>query len=347
MLSLIHRLRRRGGRLPRRKYGRLGVTTVFAVIALAVIFIAGWLLDRRGTNEDEERVAELARNANTDPVTAIANAARANRIVFLSDIHPSGAAKRLAADAIEKIVATSGLDLLVLEVGSDMQPVIDQYLNQTEEDASILVTNGRTIREPGTATRDYLEIYRSVWKLNQKLGADQRIQIVAADLPGWPPARSLAPANAARKAAERDAHMQKQIQDFVNLNPRARVLVFMTGFHALKSASGELQTGGTAPVQIAWLAGRMHRSAPDEVYSFIVDAPGSGTSTDIANYAGTKFDEILQRSGVDRTFVTPVTAELDAIRQPLVIKRTPGLTFEIVPRDYRLGEVADAYIHLK
>ena len=346
MLKFLKRLTR-GRTLRRRKYGRLGVTTVFAAIALAVIFIAGWLLDRRGTNDDEDRVARVARDADTDVVTAIANAARANRIVFLSDIHASAATKRLAADAIEKIVATAGLDLLVLEVGSDLQPVIDQYLNQAQEDASILMTNGRAIREPGSATRDYLDIYRTVWKLNQKLGADQRIQIVAADLPGWPPTRSLAPSEAARKAAERDAHMQKQIQDFISLNPRARVLVFMTGFHTLKRGMGELQTGGTTPVQIAWLAGRMERAAPEEIYTFIVDAPGTGTSTDIANYSGTKIDEILQRSGVNKTLVSPITSEFNAIRQPLLIRRTPGLTFEITPRDYRLSEVADAYIHLR
>ena len=345
MLRLFKHLRRSS--LPRRKYGRLGVTTVFAAIALVVILIAGWLIDRRGTNEDEDRIARIARDAEGDPVTAIADASRANRIVFLSDVHPSGATKRLAANAIERISATSGLDLLVLEVGSDLQPIIDQYLDLQEEDVSMLLRNGRALREPGSATRDFLEIYRTVWKLNKKLGADQRIQIIAADLPGWPPARSLAPAEAARKAAERDAHMQKQILDFIGLNPSARVLVFMTGFHSLKSGYGELQTGGTTPVQIAWLASRMIKSAPEDVYSFIVDAPGSGASTDITNYAGTKIGEILQRSGVNKQLVTRVTAEFDAIRQPLVIKKTPGLTFEITPRDYRLGEVADAYIQLK
>jgi hypothetical protein len=332
---------------PRQTYGRLGVTSLFAGVALIVILIAGWLLDRRGANAGEERLAEVARTANNDPVTAIANASRANRIVFLSDIHASGATKRLAAAAIEKIVATSGLDILALEVGSDQQIVIDQYLEQIPEDASILLTNGRTVREPGAATRAYLEIYRAVWKLNQKLGADQRIQILAADLPGWPPTRSLPPAEAARKAAEREAHMQKRIQDMMNLNPGARTLVFMTGFHTLKGGWGELQTGGTAPVEIAWLGTRMVRAAPEEVYTFLVDAPGSGRSTDIINYSGTSVAGILQRNGVNRTFVTRLGSEFDVARQPLIIRKTPGLSFEISPRDYKLRDVADAYVHLR
>jgi hypothetical protein len=333
--------------MPRRKYGRLGVTGVFAAVALLVILIAGWLIDRRSSNETEAAVTEVAKRADTDVVGAIATAARAHRIVMLSDIHSSAATKRLAAQAIEKVAATSGLDILALEVDADMQPIIDQYLDVTPEDAAILVNNGRTLREPGSATRDYLDIYRAVWKLNQKLGADQRIQIIAADLNGWPPARPISPADRARKSAEREAFMQKRIQDMLSLNPRGRVMVFMTGFHSLKGGNGSIQTGGSTPVQVAWLGSRLSNAAPEEVYSFIVDAPASGTTTDVTAYGGTRIDGILARYGGDRTFVSRITSEMDAIKQPLTIRKSPGLSFEITPRDYKLSDVADAYIHLK
>lgn len=341
------KLLKRRSYMPRRKLGRLGVTGMFAAAALVIILVAGWLIDRRGSSEDESAIAELGREASGDPIAAIVTAARAHRYVILSDIHASAATKRLAAQAVEQVAATSGLDALVVEVGSDLQPVIDRYLEITPEDASILVTNGRTLREPGPATRAYLDIYRTVWKLNQKLGADQRIQIVAADLDQWPPAGAISPAERAAKSAERDAHMQKQIQDVVSLNPRARLMIFMTGFHALKDGTGELQTGGSTPVQIAWLGSRLDKIWPDEVYSFLVDAPASGTSTDVTEYLGTSFKTTLQRNGVSRTFVTPVSNELDAVRRPLVIRKSPGLSFEIMPRDYKLSDVADAYIHVK
>ena len=346
MWTRLNLIRRRSI-LPRQKYGRMGVTSVFAAAALIIMLIAGWLIETQASNDDETALLELARKADHDAVTAVANAARANRITILSDIHESGATKRLAAQAIEKIAATSGLDVLVLEVGSDLQPVIDRYLNVAPEDAALLVTNERTLREPGPASRAYLDIYRTVWKLNAELGADRRIQIVAADLPGWPPARPLAPAEAARKSAERDAHMQKRIQDVVGLNPGARVLVFMTGFHALKSGMGQIQTGGTAPVQIAWLGSRLAKQAPEEVYSFLVDAPASIGTPDITGYSGTALSEILQQKGIGRTFVTPITNEFDVFRRPLVTRKSPGLSFEIVPRDYRLSHVADAYIYLR
>lgn len=337
----------RSSLLPRPKYGRMGVTSAFAAVALVVMLIAGWLIEGKASNEAETAIAELAKNADGDPVAAIANAARANRIVILSDIHESAAAKRLAAQAIERIVATSGLDVLVLEVGSDLQPIIDRYLEMTPEDAALLVTNERTLREPGPATRDYLEIYRTVWKLNEKLGPDQRIRIVAADLSGWPPARPLAPAEAARKAAEREAYMQRRINHVIDLNPGARVLVFMNGFHSLKSGTGEVQTGGTAPVQIEWLGERLLSQAPEEVYTFLVDAPTSARSGDVIAYSGTVIPEILRRNGVNRTFVTHVGSEFEAVKRPLITRKSPGVNFEILPRDYRLGDVADGYIHLR
>jgi hypothetical protein len=55
----------------------------------------------------------------------------------------------------------------------------------------------------------------------------------------------------------------------------------------------------------------------------------------------------VKRNGVNRSFVTPITAEFDAIRRPLITRKSPGLSFEITPRDYRLSTLADAYIFLR
>lgn len=337
----------RRGLLPPPKYGRTVVTTAFAAVALLLILFAGWLIDRRGASEAETRLADLARTGSDDPAADIAAAVRANRMVFLSDIHASTATKRLAALAIERTAATTGLDVLVLEVASDMQPVIDRYLQSSPEDASILVTNEKAIRAPGAATRAYLDIYRTVWRLNEKLGADQRIHILAADLEGWPPARPLSPADLARRSAEREAHMQERIQSMFDRQPGARTLIFMTGFHALKSGEGVLQSSGATPVQIAWLASRLTQRSPEEVYSFLVDAPASGGGGDVTTYLGTKIGGILQRSGVNRIVSMRITSEFDEVKQPLLLRKTPGLSFEIHPRDYDLRAVADAYIRLR
>ncbi len=332
---------------PPPKYGRRGVTTAAAAAALLLIMLAGWLIDRRAGTADETTLVETLRDASDDPAGAVAAAVRANRMVFLSDIHASASTKRLAVQALERIIETGGLDVLVLEVGADQQPIIDQYLLSNPENASLLVTNERTIREPGPATRDYLEIYRTVWKLNQKLGADQRIYILAADLDGWPPARPLSPADLARRSAEREAHMEARIREVRERLPAARMLIFMTGFHALKNVEGLVQSSGAGTVRVAWLADRLAKQFPEEVYSFVVDAPAVGSGGDVTTFTGTKISSILHRNGLGRTLAARLGPEFNFVREPLLIQKSPGVSFELEPRDYGLGDVADGYIQLR
>lgn len=329
-----------------RKYRRLGVTGVFAVAALIVIFVAGWLLDRRSAPEADQRLAELARAAEESPEDLIARAAQSSRIVFLSDIHNSNAVKALAAKAIERIAAGSGLDAVVLEVSEDEQAHIDQYFYRSPEDASVLMSNPRTIREPGAATRAYLDIYHTIWKINEKLGPDERIRVIAADLPGWPPSGVPSPSERARAMAERPEHMHRVIQEQVlRTIPSARILVFMSGFNGLKSGTLALRTGGAEAVNVMPLARLL--ASTDQAYSILVDAPSVGAvSREIVPFLGTSVAGILREQGVRKRFGTAITSEFDYLRQPIIEKKSPGIEFGVQPRDYKLRDVADGYINL-
>ncbi|HEX6559793.1 MAG TPA: hypothetical protein VF021_10035, partial [Longimicrobiales bacterium] len=300
MWKIARRMERRDW--PGRKYGRLNVTGAFAIVALVVILIAGWFVDRHAATAADRRLADLARSSKLDPVELVARAARANRMVFLSDIHNSSAVKQLAARSIARVGATSGLDAVIIEVGADQQPYIDAYLDRTPEDASVLLSHPRTIGEPGAATRAYLDIYHAVWALNSKLGPDQRIRIIAADLPGWPPT-APSPAETARKLGVREDHMQKTVEEQVlSAIPEARMLFFMGGLHALKSGNILVQTGGAAPVTLIPLAARFAQST-SEVYSILVDAPSSGvTGRQLVSYGGTRVASVLEAGGINRRF---------------------------------------------
>lgn len=330
-----------------RKFGRLGVTGAFAITALVVILIAGWILDQRGASDADQRLAAFARTASTQPIEMVTAAARANRAVFLADIHNSTATKEFAARAIRSIAGTSGLDAVILEVGSDQQPYIDLYFDRQPEDASALLSNGRTLREPGAASRAYLEIYRAIWKINEKRGPAERIRVIAADLPGWPLARPGSPTETARDMAKRAEHMTNIVNSqILNTIPTARVLIFMTGFNVLKTGSLVLQTGGTTPVRITPFAQQL-ATTTDEVYSILVDAPVTGTAgREVVPYLGTRAFEILREQGVSKPFAATITNEFDYLKHPLVEKKSPGIDFGVEPRNYKLREVADAYINL-
>lgn len=330
-----------------RKYRRLGVTGVFAVATLVVIFIAGWLLDLRGASAEDQRLGELVREAETSPEDHIVRAAQTSRIVLLSDIHNSALVKQFAANAVERIAAGSGLDAVVVEVSEDQQPYIDQYFDRTPEDASVLLSNPRTIREPGAATRAYLDLYHTIWKINERLGPDERIRVIAADLPGWSADGMRSPSESARAMGERPAHMEQVIQDkILRTIPSARILVFMTGFNTFKNGTLVLQTGGSTPVTVTPLA-RLLGASTDEAYSIVVDAPAIGTaSREMVPFLGTRVSEVMQELGIRKRFGVSVTSEFDYLRDPLIDKKSPGIEFAIHPRDYTLRDVADGYINL-
>ncbi len=330
-----------------RSYGKLGVTGAFAVGAVIVILIAGWLVGRRSLSGDDRQLAELARRSGDEPVALIARAARASRLVFLSDIDNSPGVKRLAARALEKIVSTSGLDAVVVEIGADQQPYIDHYFDRAPEDASVLLSHPRALGDPGGATRAYLDLFHTIWKLNEKLGADEKISVIAADLPGWPPANPPSPAEVGEKLAAREAFMLNAVNaQVLDPIPDARILFFVSGLHALKSGSIAVRSGGSAPVDVVPLAARMAAVTP-EVYSILVDAPATGVGgRDAVSYSGTRIAQVLDKAGVKHGVATPITRDFDYLRRPIVELKSPGIDYDIAPREYTLRAVADAYINL-
>lgn len=323
------------------------MTATFALGALVLIFAAGWLIDRRGASAADRRLADLARKSGEPPLDLMVRAARASRIVFLADIDNSAATKEFAANAITRIASSPGLDAVVVEVGADQQPYLDQYFDRAPEDAGVLMAHERTLRGPGGATRAYLALYHVIWKLNEKLGPDERIRVIAADLPGWPPTDAASPAEMARLMGERSAAMAETVNTkILGTIPSARILVFMTGFQAMKSGAVDVQTGGTTPVSVKPLAERLAEMT-EEVFTILVDAPSTGsTGREIAPYLGTRVSEVMREAGVSKPFALQVTREFDYLRHPLIERKTPGVEFNVTPDDYRLRDVADAYVSL-
>lgn len=333
--------------LPTWRFGRLGVTGAFAVAALLLILAIGAVLDLSASRAGQGRLAEYIRTAMTDPVASIAAAARTHRIVFVADIHGSGATKRLAADAIQAVATQTGLDAVVLEVSSDAQPFIDRYINTAPENTASLMANPAVLRQPNPAAHEYLQIYRRIWRINENVGPDRRIAIYGADAPGWPPSSAVSPAELSRRYAHRDSVMLEVIERRIFLrNPRARVLIFMTGFHGLKGGRGELKTGGTAPVNVLWLAARLQARHPGEVATFLTDAPAGPTSGEVAEYVGTRVPEFLGDEMPSRTFAVRISDAFDVLSDPLVERDSPGVDFEILPRGYNLRDMADTYIRI-
>jgi hypothetical protein len=352
MRNPLDRWRQRQARLrymPRTRAPKTGTIARVSIAALAVILLAAALLEMRRGDGAEAEFIEYVGDNRLDPLDLIEVAGRSRRLLFLADVPSAAAPKRLAAQAIQRLALGSGLDLVVLEVDADEQPFIDRYLATAPEDASILMSRPRAIREDDGASRAYVDIYRAVWQVNQELGAHRRVRIVAADRPGWPPARTTSPHEAARSFGERDEHMAEVITSrALARNPGARVFFFMGGLHALKSGGGQVQTGGTRPVSVTWLAARLAERYPQDVFSILTDAtPARAITTDVAAYRGTAAADAMRRGGIPAGSAFRIASEFDALtRSPVRTVGTTGLTFTLEPRSARFSEIADAYIYL-
>jgi hypothetical protein len=333
--------------MPRARTTKAGTITKVSIVALVLIVVAAALLEMRGGGAEDDFI-EFVREHRLDPLDLVEVAGRTRRLLFLSDIPSAAAPKRFASEAIERLAAGPGLDLVVLDVDADEQPFIDRYLATAPEDASILMARPRAIRADDGASRTFVDIYRTVWRVNQELGAHRRIRIVAADRAGWPPARALSPHDAARTFGQRDEHMVEAVMArALAREPAARVLFFVNGLHALRTGGARIQTGGTRPVATQWLAARLAERYPQDVYTILVDASASrAAATEVAAYRGTAYDDVMRRARVGTGFALRVDEEFDALtRSPLRIISTTGLDFTLEPRGAPLSQLADAYIY--
>jgi len=324
----------------------MNATAIVSLLALVGIALVGALLSKRGVAGDAAQLADAARHDAVPPAQLILDGARTHRIVVLGVVPGSSAARRIAADAVERMALGPGLDALVLDVDRNAQPYIDAYLGAPAEDASILLAHPETT--PGANADDYLLIYRRVWQLNQKLGADRAITVVAAGIPGWPPSGTLAPRAEAELYARRGPAMDQAIeQDVFARIPRGRLLALVDGYQALKSGSGALAAGGGSAVQVQWLASLLASAHPGEVFSVLQDGPGGLREGPATNYTGTRAYQIFHEApGLHAPFGLAVGQSFHYLRQPIVTSSSPGTQLMIEPADYRLGDVVDGYIYL-
>ncbi|HEX6939452.1 MAG TPA: hypothetical protein VF158_08570 [Longimicrobiales bacterium] len=349
MRKQIKRGRRRARRLLGRRRLRLAGGWVIAATALSVAVGVTALIEGRRREADIQNFIAHARERRMDPVELIEAAGRANRIVFLGDVHGARAPKRLAAEAIEALARGPGLDAVVLEVGADQQPYIDAYLASEPENTAILFAHPRTLQQARGVDREFLEIYHRVWMLNDEFGPGRRIRIIAADLPGWPPDRRLPPPVAAQRYAARDAHMEEAIEREVLAGDTwARILIFMGGYHGLKQRA-TLAVSGADPVRVTWLAARLQERHPGEVFTILPDAPrGRAAHGDVVAYAATRAFDLLRRNLGDATapFALRVDESFDFLAAPILEANLPGLELSLDPQEYTLKDVIDGYLFL-
>jgi hypothetical protein len=316
---------------------------VLVLLLLAAAVVAVTIVERRGS-EREAEVREYVEARRTDPITLIRDLGRARRVVVLGDVAGAAAPKRLAGDVIEALAAGPGLDWVAIEVGSDLQPLIDRYLDSPAEDASALVAAGRS--QPGGAGAGYLGIYRRVRQLNRGLGADRRIRILAIDSPGWPPVGAVAPSRLMSLFAARDEHMMERlVQSIFERDGNARVLVFVDGLRAL-DASLRMGASAAESAESPLLGRRLRRAQPGEVASVLVDASVASGSEAAIGYRGSDLTRLLRAAAGGAPIAILLRPGLPVTIADLTVAGPPGLAIGLSPAAAPLWSLADGYVRL-
>jgi hypothetical protein len=318
-----------------------------SLIILALVIAAALYLDA-GTAAELEPVEAYVRERGRPPVEVVEAAGRTARIVLLSDVAGHAAPKRLVAEAIRALAEGPGLDAVVLEVPSTEQPFIDTYLTRAEENATLLLARPAAVRQHEGLSRDYLEIYRAVWRVNQEVGAARRLRIIAADHPAWPPPEGASPQDIARLHGQRARHMLEHLDEqLLALMPDARLLVFVDGYLALQRTHGQLRFAGGDAARVEWLGELLRERAAADTRTVLVDVPVQpGAVRRLPEYHGTRFFRPLRRA-VDRSVGVRIDDTFAGVRSPVLESSSPGLRLEIGPAGYTLREVADYYILLR
>ncbi len=271
------------------------------------------------------------------PVEFLRSALARHRIVFLGDVHPLAEPKRILVRLLEDQETGAAIDLLALEVGSDQQETIDRYLASTPEDTTLLLEHPRTLRAHWGASEEYLAIYRAVYRWNRS-HPDHPVHVVAADVRGWP-MTPLTERMATGAFANRDVWMADAFRKVLARHPEWRVLVFMGGYHGLKSGGAEVRIGRAHDRVEHWFAGYLVESGYD-VYTVLTDARQA------SGRPATRVFEVLAAARPTDNFAAPLGPSTDAVAEPLYDVEQQGYHLEFWPSRFALRQAADAMLVL-
>ena len=319
------------------------IAVSLTVLALLVtLFVQGYV-----GGGDADELAEFVEAQGSAPVELIVNGAGARRIVVIGDVQGMAAPKRLAQQVLGELAARSGVDGLVVDVDSALQDAFDRYTATAPEDASIL-TRAEGLLPSGEEGRHWLELYRSVYAINEELGADRRIRILAAAPGPWPPRAALPPKAAAEAYAARGREMAERVSaQMLERTSRSRVVALVDPLQTFRTGHGELRVGGGGAIHADWFAAALAARYPVDVYSVLLDASLEGTGYPVVmQFGGTRVHERLLKAVPSEAVGMPASGPVGDYRDPVQLRTGPGVTATIMPDDHTLATLVDGYVFL-
>ncbi len=317
------------------------IAITIAVVALMImLFVQGYV-----GGGDADELAEFVSEQGSSPIELIASGAGSRRVVVIGDVPGMQAPKTLAEQVLREMATHGGVDALVVDVDTLMQPVFDRYTATSPEDASILTRETDLLP---ASDRHFLDLYRAVYAINEELGADRRIRILAAGPGPWPPRAALPPKEAAESYAMRGSAMAARVNtQMLERTSSSRVVALVDPLQAIRTGHGELRVGGGGAIRADWFAASLAERYPVDIYSVLLDAALDNRGYPlVVQYAGTRVHERLLKALPSDAVGMPASGPVGDYGNPLVLRTGPGISASILPDDHTLATLVDGYVFL-
>jgi hypothetical protein len=203
------------------------------------------------------------------------------------------------------------------------------------EDTTILLDHPRTLRSYWGVSAEYLDIYRAVYQWN-RAHPERPVHVLAADIRGWP-ISPLTEHMATGGFVNRDVWMAAAFRKALDEHPDWRTLIFMGGYHGLKSIGGEVRLGRAHDRFDRWFAGYLTDDGY-QVYTILSDA-----LLDSGHGATRVYDALAPRADATGQAVE-LDSATDAVREPLYDVEQEGYSLEFWPSRFPIRTAADAMI---
>ena len=325
-----------GAHVRRRPKGRVAGVLGFLILGtlIGALVLVGRVEPERESPVD--RMAPLARSLGP----GLREVAQTRRIIVLGVPAGTRAGTRVAIQALDSLALGPGLDAVGVRAPAQAQSAIDRYLTVAIEDPTLLP-------EAASSPLGLREILRAVRAINDELGVDRALRVVALDPPEWPPAAAASPANAVVRWAERAEHARSVLSEGVLARaPNARLLLIVDGLDALRDVRARAGGGGGGAHAPAPLAALLRERYGRQLYAVLVDGPpGTAGSTGVVSFDGTSLFDDARRTWSGEVRFVPLRDAQELGRVDIGIATRPGIGAELQPSAPSLAEIVDAYVY--
>ena len=193
---------------------------------------------------------DFLKHEGKDPQEFVLDVIEKHRVAIMGEVHHRPRYWAFDAALVRAPEFASRVGVIYMELPSNDQPLVDRFLAADKYDPQPIIEMLRDMMTMGWPDQPMLDFFRTVWEVNQKLPAPERLRIVLADM-ARPWKEMLRRGDWRKYEVDRDLCMAENIlRDLSDHAADKRNVLFIAGYrHANLNLT---QPGGSPMKSAAW-----------------------------------------------------------------------------------------------